>query len=86
MREVEGRRLISSMVRMRGRSTMPWIRRRCFLGSMVGTPPRQTSKCSADGVMVPNISPSGVKFPPHSSGIDGGPFSLRASSKRERSP
>ena len=43
MRDVEGRRLISSTVRITGRSTMPWIRRRCLRGSMSGTPPRWTS-------------------------------------------
>ena len=44
LRDLEGRRLISSTVRMSGRSTMPWIKRRCFRGSMSGTPPAHTSK------------------------------------------
>ena len=35
--------------------------------------------------MIPSDSPSGVKFPPHSSGIVGGPFTFTACSKRERS-
>ena len=48
-------------VRINGRSTIPWIRRRCLAGSMSGTPPRWTSKWSDEGVMIPSVSSSGVR-------------------------
>src|SRR5437870_4238757 len=53
---------------------------------MSGTPLRWTSKCSADGVMIPSVSPSGVRVPPTSSVFENGDLSLDACSKRERSP
>ena len=40
MREVEGKRPDSATVRITGRSTRPWISRRCCRGSMSGTPLR----------------------------------------------
>jgi hypothetical protein len=52
---------------------------------MSGVPPRCTTKWSADDVMIPSVSSSGVKFPPKVSRPPGG-LSLTPASKRERSP
>ena len=37
MRETDGRRFNSSIVKISGRSTMPWIISRCSLGLISGT-------------------------------------------------
>ena len=54
----EGRRFKSSMVKVSGRSTMPWIMRRCSRGSMSGMkePRVVPTKWSEDGVIIPTES------------------------------
>jgi hypothetical protein len=39
MRETDGNRISSSMVKISGRSTRPWMISRCASGSIFGTPP-----------------------------------------------
>src|SRR5688500_14639604 len=48
-----GNRLMSSTLKLSGRSTRPWMTRRCAAGSIVGTPAWCLSKCRSDGVIVP---------------------------------
>jgi len=52
------------MVKIRGRLTMPWTRRRCCSGSMSGTPLWCRSKCSPLGVIVPSSISNGVREAP----------------------
>jgi hypothetical protein len=49
IRDRIGYRMSASMVKIRGRLTMPWTRRRCCSGSMSGTPLWCRSKCSPLG-------------------------------------
>ncbi len=62
MRETDGKRRMSSIVRTTGRFTMPWIISRCCAGSIVGMPEWCRSKCRPLGVMIPNRFCSGVKL------------------------
>ena len=61
-RVTDGRRFRSSMVKISGRSTMPWIISRCSLGSISGIrePRVVPTKWSEDGVITPTESCSGA--------------------------
>ena len=53
-RETDGRLLRSSMEKLRGRSTRPWIVSRCFATSISGKwDAWYCTKCSGAGVMIP---------------------------------
>src|SRR6266478_2805741 len=64
IRDRIGYRMSASMVKIRGRLTMPWTRRRCCSGSMSGTPLWCRSKCSPLGVIVPSSISNGVREAP----------------------
>ncbi|MNT59694.1 hypothetical protein D3C72_1972270 [compost metagenome] len=60
MRDTDGSRTRSSMVKMRGRATSPCTASRCCAGSICGMPAWWRSNTSPVGVMMPCTSCSGV--------------------------
>src|SRR5688572_10778722 len=61
MRDIDGKRRMSFIENFFACLTIPCTYSECLLGSMVAVPPWLRSKCSPDGVMIPQPFSSGVK-------------------------